>query len=56
MTEDKKELLKQKGYTAADWGIGALLAGLFVGIVVVVARVTVNGFAKIIPSIQSDKK
>lgn len=47
MADEKKELLKQKTYSALDWFLGAILLGLFFTIVIV----SINGFSKLIKKI-----
>jgi len=48
--EVKTEKVKNRVYSAIDYFFGALLLGLFLGVVIVIANGTINLFNKWIPS------
>jgi F0F1-type ATP synthase assembly protein I len=53
---EKAEKLKYKAFSILDFFIGALLFGLFLGVVVVFANGTINLITKWFPSLKKPKK
>ncbi len=54
--EVQAEKLKYKAFSILDFFIGALLFGLFLGVVVVFANGTINLITKWFPSLKKPKK
>jgi hypothetical protein len=54
--EVQAEKLKHKAFSILDFFIGALLFGLFLGVVVVFANGTINLITKWFPSLKKPKK
>lgn len=56
MKDDKKELMKQKAYSALDWVLGGILLGLFFTIVIVSINLFSKLVKKVFPSLINDTK
>lgn len=54
--ETKKEMLQKRAFSILDFFIGALLFGLFLGVVVVFANGTINLFSRWFPGLKKQKE
>lgn len=54
--ETKKELIQKRAFSVLDFFIGALLFGLFLGVVVVFANGTINLLSRWFPGLKKQKE